>query len=115
MGRISIRALSMMLLMMTAGCLQAVDGVIEDIDRTIDALEGDYPKLDLPERTRSSPSLQNYDACETLLEDLQSAVYDEMIVNLDQQSYWHWVSEPIMLRMDGDAFFAEPELSLIHI
>ena len=57
MGRKSIRAVSMMLLMMTAGCLQAVDGVIEDIDRTIDALEGDYPKLDLPERTRSSPSL----------------------------------------------------------
>ena len=49
MRRKSIRAFSMMLLMMTAGCLQAVDGVIEDIDRTIDALEGDYPKLDLPE------------------------------------------------------------------
>ena len=55
MRRKSIRAFSMMLLMMTSGCLQAVDGVIEDIDRTIDALEGDYPKLDLPERTRSSP------------------------------------------------------------
>ena len=41
MRRKSIRAFSMMLLMMTAGCLQAVDGVIEDIDRTIDALEGD--------------------------------------------------------------------------
>jgi len=38
MGRKSIRAISMMLLMMTAGCLQAVDGVIEDIDTTIDAL-----------------------------------------------------------------------------
>ena len=95
MRRKSIRAFSMMLLMMTAGCLQAVDGVIEDIDRTIDALEGDYPKLDLPERTRSSPSLHTYDACETLLEDLKTAVYDEMIVNLDQQSYWHWVTEPV--------------------
>ena len=46
MRRKSIRAFSMMLLMMTSGCLQAVDGVIEDIDRTIDAIEGDYPKLD---------------------------------------------------------------------
>ena len=88
MARKSIRALSIMILMMTAGCLQAVDDVIDDIDRTIDALEGDYPKLDLPERTRISPSLQTYDACETLLEDLKTAVYDEMIVNLDQQSYW---------------------------
>ena len=89
-----------------------MDGVIEDIDRTIDALEGDYPKLDLPERTRSSPSLHTYDACETLLEDLKTAVHDEMIVNLDQQSYWHWVTEPIMMRMDGGSIFAEPELAL---
>ncbi|MBU38761.1 MAG: hypothetical protein CMA59_04485, partial [Euryarchaeota archaeon] len=53
--------LLMLFLMMTAGCLQAVDDVVKDIDRTIDALEGDYPKLDLPERTRTSPVLQNYD------------------------------------------------------
>ena len=90
--------LLMLFLMMTAGCLQAVDDVVKDIDRTIDALEGDYPKLDLPERTRSSPVLQKYDACDTLLEDLKRAVYDEMVVNLDQQSYWHWVSEPWMYR-----------------
>tara|TARA_B100000945_G_scaffold318516_1_gene323555 strand:- start:17899 stop:20301 length:2403 start_codon:yes stop_codon:yes gene_type:complete len=112
MVRKPIRAISIMLLMMTAGCLQAVDDVIDDIDRTINALEGDYPKLDLPERTRSSPSLNTYDACETLLEDLQRAVYDEMIVNLDQQSYWHWVTEPIMMRMDGDALLGEPEMAL---
>jgi len=105
----------MIFLMATAGCLQAVDDVVEDIERTIDALEGDYPKLDLPERTRSSPVLQNYDACGTLLEDLKRAVYDEMVVNLDQQSYWHWVSEPWMLRagnqefatLDGEPMMAE--------
>ena len=33
-------------------------------------------------------------------------------VNLDQQSYWHWVTEPIMMRMDGGSIFAEPELAL---
>ena len=107
--------LLMIFLMATAGCLQAVDDVVEDIERTIDALEGDYPKLDLPERTRSSPVLQNYDACGTLLEDLKRAVYDEMVVNLDQQSYWHWVSEPWMLRagnqefatLDGEPMMAE--------
>jgi len=105
--------LLMLFLMMTAGCLQAVDDAVKDIERTIDALEGDYPKLDLPERTRSSPVLQNYDACETLLEDLKRAVYDEMVVNLDQQSYWHWVSEPWMLRSGTtDAFFdGEPMLA----
>lgn len=107
--------LLMLFLMMTAGCLQAVDDVVKDIDRTIDALEGDYPKLDLPERTRTSPVLQNYDACDTLLDDLKRAVYDEMVVNLDQQSYWHWVSEPWSVRfgnpefatLDGEPMVAE--------
>ena len=119
--------LLMLFLMMTAGCLQAVDDVVKDIDRTIDALEGDYPKLDLPERTRSSPVLQKYDACDTLLEDLKRALYDEMVVNLDQQSYWHWISDPWMFMAEDiafadDAAVAESDgqgstqgLSLIHI
>ena len=104
--------LLMLFLMITAGCLQAVDDVVKDIDRTIDALEGDYPKLDLPERTRSSPVLQKYDACETLLEDLKRAVYDEMVVNLDQQSYWHWVTDPMMYRSGFmDVGLAEPAMA----
>ena len=107
MKTVNTPTLLMIFLMATAGCLQAVDDVVEDIERTIDALEGDYPKLDLPERNRSSPVLQNYDACETLLEDLKRAVYDEMVVNLDQQSYWHWVSEPWAVR------FGNPELATL--
>lgn len=115
MKTVNTPTLLMIFLMATAGCLQAVDDVVEDIERTIDALEGDYPKLDLPERNRSSPMLQNYDACETLLEDLKRAVYDEMVVNLDQQSYWHWVSEPWAVRFgnpesatfDGEPMVAE--------
>ena len=115
MKTVNTPTLLMIFLMATAGCLQAVDDVVEDIERTIDALEGDYPKLDLPERNRSSPMLQNYDACETLLEDLKRAVYDEMVVNLDQQSYWHWVSEPWAVRfgnpesatLDGEPMVAE--------
>ena len=38
MAKKSIRALSIMILMMKACCLQAVDYVIDDIDSTIDAL-----------------------------------------------------------------------------
>ena len=102
------KAMLIIFVLLSSGCLQAVDDAFEDIERTIDALEGDYPKLDLPERTRSSPVLQKYDACDTLLEDLKRAVYDEMVVNLDQQSYWHWVSEPAMYRF-GDAL---PEMAL---
>ena len=94
-------AILILVILLSAGCLQAVDDVIEDIDQTIDALEGNYPQLEMPERTRSSPGLHNYDACDTLLEDLKRAVYDEMVVNLDQQSYWHWVSDPWMMRTGG--------------
>ena len=106
-------AILILVVLLSAGCLQAVDDVIEDIEQTIDALEGDYPQLEMPERTRSSPALHNYDACGTLLEDLKRAVYDEMVVNLDQQSYWHWVSEPWMVRMD-DIAFAEVDMVTVE-
>ena len=86
--------LLVLIVLLSAGCLKTVEEIIEDIDQTIDALEGDYPQLEMPERTRSSPALHSYDACETLLEDLQRAVYEEMIVSLDQESYWHWATEP---------------------
>ncbi len=98
------RTLMMLFVILSAGCLQAVDNVVEEVDKaieqSIDALEGDYPKLELPERTRTIPSLSNYNACDTLLNDLQRAVYDEMLVNLDQQSYWHWVTAPWMMMVD---------------
>jgi len=110
MGNRTTNAMIIIFVLLSAGCLQAVDDVVKDIDRTIDALEGDYPQLDLPERTRSSPVLQKYEVCDTLLEDLKRAVYDEMLVNLDQQSYWHWVSEPwIMYIEDGEPMIAEAE------
>ncbi|MFQ3360101.1 MAG: hypothetical protein ACI9SZ_000616, partial [Candidatus Thalassarchaeaceae archaeon] len=86
-----------LLMILSSGCLAAIedaaediDQTIKDIDQTINALGGDYPKIELPERIRSTPDLQNYGQCTELLEDLKTAVYDEMLVNLDQNSYWHW-------------------------
>ncbi len=87
-------AMLILVVLLSAGCLETVDEIIDDIGQTIDAFEGDYPQLEMPERARSSPGLHSYDACDTLLEDLQRAVYEEMIVSLDQESYWHWVTEP---------------------
>ena len=104
MDRGKPRALLAILLFLGSGCLGAIDDITDAIDDTIDVLEGDYPQLELPERTRSSPVLQKYDACDSLLNDLKRAVYDEMIVNLDQQSYWHWISDPWMRMMDDTAF-----------
>ena len=90
------RTAMMLFVLLSAGCLQAIDDTIEDVDdaieQTIKALDGAYPQIDLPERIRVSPELRVYDACDALLSDLKGAVRDETMVSLDQQSYWHWVS-----------------------
>ena len=99
-------AFLIMFLFLGSGCVGAIDDITDAIDNTIDVWDGNYPQLDLPERTRSSPELQSYEACESLLYDLQRAVYDEMVVNLDQQSYWHWISDP-WVRMYDDLALAE--------
>ena len=84
-----LSAFVLTLIMLTcglSGCLQAFDDVVDSIT---DAGK-DYPSLDLGERTRSSPGLMQYDACDDLLNDLQAAVFEESLVSLDQNAYWHW-------------------------
>jgi len=84
-------ALLVLVMMLTSGCLGAIDDIEDEFDRTIDIISDDYPKLDLPDRTRTQPTLQSYDECDALLLDLKNALYDEMLVRLDQESYYHWV------------------------
>ena len=85
-----------LVMMMSAGCLAAFDDVVDDVfDDTVEYIDGEYPMLLLPERTRGEPGLRGYEQCEELLEDLRKAAYDEMLVNLDQQAYWHWSSGPV--------------------
>ena len=88
------KAASLVLLMMlSSGCLGAIE---EAIDDTVDMLDGEYPQLDLPFRDRTTPNLQNYNQCTELLDDLRSSLYEEMLVNLDQESYYHWMGGPFM-------------------
>ena len=100
-------AILVLAMMLSSGCISLVDDVVDDIDQTVDLIQGEYPMLNLPDRILTSPILQNYGQCSELLEDLQQSVYDEMLVSLDQQSYWHWVGNswwrggPVML--DGAA------------
>ena len=92
-------------LFLSSGCLGSVDEIIKDfedvVDDTLDAIEGNYPKIELPERVRTSPILEQYDNCDKLVLELREAVRNEMLVSLDQQSYWHWISEP-MVRFGGE-------------
>ena len=87
-------AIVAIMMMLSSGCLGAVEDIVdvedEVIDSVLDWLDSEYPHLDLPERERSTPVLETYDQCDLLLGDLQESIYNEMLVSLDQQSYWHW-------------------------
>ena len=96
-----------LIMMLSAGCLAAFDDVVDDVfDDTVEYIDGEYPMLLLPERTRGEPGLRGYEQCEELLEDLRKAAYDEMLVNLDQQAYWHWSAGPVGAFTD-DAVLSE--------
>ena len=64
-------------LMLSAGCLSAIEDIAEIeedvIDSVLDWLDSEYPHLDLPARERTSPVLETYDQCEPLLEDLKES------------------------------------------
>ena len=103
-----LKALVLTLVMLIgglSGCLQALDDAVESITDTVE----DYPSLDLGDRTRSSPSLMQYDTCDTLLNDLRSSIFEETLVNLDQNAYWHWTDSYLfrggddMMGLDGVA------------
>ena len=94
-------AILVLAMMLTSGCLSAIEEIEDEFDRTIEIIVEDYPKLDLPERTRTQPNLQSYDECDALLLDLKNALFDEMLVRLDQESYYHWIGGP-WIWMEGD-------------
>ncbi len=102
-----------LVMMLSSGCLGLMDDVVDDIDDVVidpvlDWLEGEYPGLDLPTRERTSPVLDSYDECELLLADLQSSVYNEMLVALDQESYWHWAGPD----WDGGGVWMEDDVMM---
>lgn len=88
-------------LLLLPGCLSAL---VDDVDDIIMELspEGDWPQLDLGERTRSSPTLETYDDCNVLLENLKDALWEQTLVEIDQNAYWNWASP--VLRMGVGLF-----------
>ena len=53
--------------------------------------------------------LETYGQCEPLLADLKESIYNEMLVSLDQQSYWHWASPA----WRGGVVFAEDDVAMM--
>ena len=94
--------LFIVLALVLQGCISTVDSNEAD-----ESGSEDYPRLELPDRTRTSAVLENFDDCDRLLMTLQQNLMDEMITMLDQQSYNHWI-EP-WFRFIDDVAFAEAD------
>ena len=106
-------AILALMMLLTSGCLGAVDDIVdiedEVVDSVLDWLDSEYPHLDLPDRERTSPVLETYNQCDLLLADLQDSIYNEMLVSLDQQSYWHWAG-PVWR---GGGVFIEDDVAMM--
>jgi len=103
-----IRVLLVVLsLVMLPGCLglgstvneATTDGVWEMPD------EGQWPQLDLGERARTTPTLEIYDDCAVLLDDLKDALWEQTLVEIDQNAYWNWAEPEFMMR--GEVWLAD--------
>ncbi|MDP7329294.1 MAG: beta-propeller domain-containing protein, partial [Candidatus Thalassarchaeaceae archaeon] len=87
-------------LLLLPGCLSGIVDEIDDIVIWERSPEGDWPQLSLGERTRTTPTLETYDDCAVLLEDLKDALWEQTLVEIDQNAYWNWAS-PNMWLMGG--------------
>ena len=93
--------------LVSSGCLGVIEDINDDISDIITQIDGEYPQITLSERIYGPPELVNYDECSILLGDLKKSVNDEMMVQLDQQSYYHWSPNPRGLWMFDDVALAE--------
>ena len=102
--------------MLLAGCLGGLDDFVEEWEEEEQGqMNWIAPELDLGYRVRSSPVLERYDSCSALENDLRDSLAEEMLVSLDQASYWHWYSwgwrggmvDDMVMDGDGGAPVAE--------
>ena len=114
MVRRPVMVLMVLASMLMAGCL----GYFENNNNEEEEQYFDWitPELLLGNRVRSSPALNHYEGCAELEEDLRSSMIEEMMVGLDQASYWHWNSwgfrggmmvDDMAMEMDGGAPVAD--------
>jgi len=104
----SFTTIFVLFILLSSGCLGIIENINDEIDDTIILIDGEYPELNLSERIFGSPQLVSYQQCSDLLDDLKQSVHEEMLVQLDQQSYYHW-SPNSWLRSDWgpDVMLAE--------
>lgn len=106
MARRPVMALLVLASMILAGCLGAVENPIDGEDET-KVTDWNTPELLLGTRVRNSPALTQYTGCSELENDLRTSFAEEMMVSLDQASYWHWNSWGWRGGMDDDVAMAD--------
>ncbi|MDP6900085.1 MAG: beta-propeller domain-containing protein [Candidatus Thalassarchaeaceae archaeon] len=83
-----------MVMLLSPGCLSStVDQVNDNIWEMPD--EDQWPQLNLGERIRTTPTLDVYDDCTVLEQDLRESLWEQTLVEIDQNSYWQWASPNI--------------------
>ena len=79
-------------LLLLPGCLSGIADEIDDLVIWEMSPDGEWPQLSLGERTRTTPTLETYDDCTVLLEDLKDALWEQTLVEIDQNAYWNWAN-----------------------
>jgi len=107
MSKNPFTSIFVLFILISSGCLGVIEDINNEIDNTIISIDDEYPQLNLSERVFGTPQLVSYQQCSDLLDDLKQSVHEEMLVQLDQQSYYHW--SPNWLRFGGvdDIMLAE--------
>ena len=99
MVRNALKAVLVLLLMLVAGCVGAIEDVVSEkeeviIDEVLEPFTRMMDWMEVGERQRSSPALMPYDSCEALEEDLRENLKEKMRINMLQQVYyyggWGW-------------------------
>jgi len=83
-----------LLVLMMPGCLSGLVDDTDDFQNTPWAMptDGEWPHLALDERQRGPSTLSWYDGCADLESDLRAALWQQTLVEMDQNSYWHWAT-----------------------
>ena len=83
-----------LLVLMMPGCLSGLVDDTDDFQNTPWAMptDGEWPHLALDERQRGPSALSWYDGCADLESDLRAALWQQTLVEMDQNSYWHWAT-----------------------
>lgn len=114
MVRNALKAVLVLLLMLVAGCVGAIEDVVSEkeeviIDEVLEPFTRMMDWMEVGERQRSSPALMPYDSCEALEEDLRENLKEKMRISMLQQVYyyggWGWgggmMVDDGMMEMDG--------------